>query len=79
MEKKWPGGTRKSVEKVTRKRYQKAWQKVNAKNHDFLEFAMKFHDSIVIYRSEWAWGADSIAFSNGFLLPERPENDGQCG
>ena len=78
-EKKWPGGTRKSVEKVTRKRYPKAWQKVNAKNHDFLEFAMKFHDSIVIYRSEWAWGADSIVFSNEFSRPERPENDGQCG
>ena len=64
---------------MTRKRYQKAWQKVNAKNHVFLEFAMKFEDSIVIYRSEWAWGADSIVISNEFSLPERPENDGQCG
>ena len=45
----------------------------------FLEFAMKFEDSIVIYRSEWAWGADSIVFSNEFSRPERPENDGQCG
>jgi len=48
MKKKCPGGTRKFVEKVTRKRYEKAWQKENAKNHDFVKFAMKFHDSIVI-------------------------------
>jgi len=45
----------------------------------FLEFAMKFDDSIVIYKSEWAWDADSIVFSNEFSLPERLENDGQCG
>jgi len=79
MKKKWPGGTRKSVEKVTRKRYQKAWQKVNAKNQDFSEFVMKFEDCIGIYRSEWASVADSIVFSNEFSLPERQKNDGQCG
>ena len=67
------------VEKLTRKRYEKAWQKVNTKNNTFLEFARKFHESIVIYKSGWAWSADSIVFSNEFSRPERPENDGQCG
>ena len=64
---------------MTRKRYQKTWQKGNAKNKDFLEFSMKFNESIVIYKSEWAWGDDSIVFSNELSRPERPENDGQCG
>ena len=67
------------MEKVTRKRYEKAWQKVNVKNQDFLEFSMKFNDSISIYMSEWAWGADSIVFYNEFSRPESPENDDQCG
>ena len=65
--------------KVTEKRYEEACQKVYAKNQEFLKFVIKFTDSIVFYRSEWAWGADSIVFSNEFSRPERPENDGQCG